>query len=101
MHKISQRNMQKKSWGIMSTIFTQVGAKCPWGILSWGILSVGQNVLGAKCPLAANILYIFLFLGQADRDNLQKQIDTNAANGDKSSDELREMIRHVIVIVIV
>ena len=43
----------------------------------------------------------FFFLGQADRDNLQKQIDTNAANGDKSSDELREMIRHVIVIVIV
>ena len=46
-------------------------------------------------------LYSLLFLGQADRDNLQKQIDTNAANGDKSSDELREMIRHVIVIVIV
>ena len=46
-------------------------------------------------------LYIFWFLGQADRDNLQKQIDTNAANGDKSSDELREMIRHAIIFVIV
>ena len=43
----------------------------------------------------------FLFLCQADRDNLQKQIDTNAANGDKSSDELREMIRHAIIFVIV
>ena len=52
MHKISQRNMQKKSWGIMSTIFTQVGAKCPWGILSWGILSFGAKCLGAKCLLA-------------------------------------------------
>ena len=31
----------------MSTIFTQNGAKCPWGILSWGILS-----FGAKCLLA-------------------------------------------------
>ena len=38
---------------------------------------------------------------QAGRDNLQKQIDTNAANGDKSSDELREMIRHAIIFVIV
>ena len=38
------------SWGKMSTIFTQVGAECPWGILSWGILS-----FGAKCPLATNI----------------------------------------------
>ena len=46
-------------------------------------------------------MYSFLFLGQADRDNLQKQIDTNAANGDKSSDELREMIRHAIIFVIV
>ena len=46
-------------------------------------------------------LYSLLFLGQADRDNLQKQIDTNAANGDKSSDELREMIRHAIIFVIV
>ena len=48
-----------------------------------------------------NICKVFLFLGQADRDNLQKQIDTNAANGDKSSDELREMIRHAIIFVIV
>ena len=57
MHKICQRNMQKKSWGKMSwgkmsTIFTQVGAKCPWGILSWGILSFGAKCLGAKCLLA-------------------------------------------------
>ena len=42
----------KKSWGKMSTIFTQVGAKCPWGILSWGILSFGAKCLGAKCLLA-------------------------------------------------
>ena len=36
------------SWGKMSTIFTQVGAKCPWGILSFG-----AKCLGAKCPLAS------------------------------------------------
>ena len=30
---------------------------------------------------------------QADRDNLQKQITDNAANGDAASDELREMIK--------
>ena len=30
---------------------------------------------------------------QADRDRLQEQITTNAANGDKASDELRELLR--------
>merc|ERR1712067_110307 len=41
------------SWGKMSTIFTQVGAKCPWGILSWGILS-----LGAKCLLTLTLCLV-------------------------------------------
>ena len=68
MHKICQRNMQKKSWGKMSwgkmsTIFTQVGAKCPWGILSWGILSFGAKCLGAKCLLAVSQWVINVFSG--------------------------------------
>merc|ERR1711928_248616 len=47
------------SWGKMSTIFTQIGAKCPWGILSWGILSFGAICLGAKC-LLTNVQEEFL-----------------------------------------